>query len=274
MAKDEFELSDLREALSEEKKSKRLCELPDEFYKDVREYLSELEDEIEDTGVRPGTHEDMLRKEFVRANNYVKELFHRRSQKIVSSSVHNVRGAGEEDVNRMTDREKELFRDLSGLLEEMKEEVFSGGYKRKPDKEEMVEEKSEGEEEKEEERVEKKQPDESVKQIDESMDEMKGEEKIDQTDEPVEQIEETIEPSQKEVETTGTTGEKEEKTQTDEETVDVGTEEILVHVIDDVPAFVDIDAAYDLKKEDVVTLREDLADILINRDLARKIELS
>ncbi len=50
-------------------------------------------------------------------------------------------------------------------------------------------------------------------------------------------------------------------------------EELLVHIIDDVPPFVDVNTSYDLKKEDVVTLHEEIANVLIERGKARKVKL-
>ncbi len=50
--------------------------------------------------------------------------------------------------------------------------------------------------------------------------------------------------------------------------------EVLIHITDDIPPFVDLDSrTYTLQKEDVVTLREDVASLLISRGKARKIEL-
>ncbi len=55
--------------------------------------------------------------------------------------------------------------------------------------------------------------------------------------------------------------------------VDVDAGEVLIHVIEDMPAFIDIETTYDLKKEDVVTLREDIANVLISKGKARKVVL-
>ena len=53
-----------------------------------------------------------------------------------------------------------------------------------------------------------------------------------------------------------------------------GKGEILIHVTDDVPSFVDQEVTHHLKREDVVTLKEELANVLISRGMARKVDLS
>lgn len=50
-------------------------------------------------------------------------------------------------------------------------------------------------------------------------------------------------------------------------------EELLVYILEDVPPFVDMDNTYDLEKEDVVTLEESIAQVLIERGKARKVKL-
>ncbi len=65
-----------------------------------------------------------------------------------------------------------------------------------------------------------------------------------------------------------------DKINSDEEGEQGSKNEVLVYITQDVPAFVDMEHTYELNKEDVVTLREKAADILISRGFARKVELA
>ena len=47
---------------------------------------------------------------------------------------------------------------------------------------------------------------------------------------------------------------------------------VVVHVLDDLPAFAGIDAKYTLRKEDVVTLPRAIAKVLIDRGKVRVVQ--
>ncbi|MFO7793301.1 MAG: hypothetical protein R6W73_10060 [Candidatus Saliniplasma sp.] len=259
MPEDEFKISDLREVLLRERNSKQLTEIPEGFYRRLREYLNELEDEIEEVGFPSDSRSKALHREYSRAKNYAEDLFSRRSQKVALASVHHVAGSKKVNTSSMTTREEKLFYDIVALLEEMEEELFFGGYKRdvKPEKEKVSDEE-----------VEKpgKTP-EKTREKETSVDEVTDEGEMEDKEKRKENKEKGKADVSKPI--------NESPIQEDDSIKDIDEipSEILIHVIEKVPPFVDMDATYDLKKEDVVTLREDIANVLIKRGKARKIEL-
>lgn len=261
MPEDEFKISDLREALLHERNSKQLTDLLEGFYQRLREYLDELEEEVEEVGFPSDSRSKALHREYSKAKNYAEDLFSRRSQKVALAAVHYVGGSKKVDTENMTSREEKLFYDLVDLLEEMEEELFFGGYKRevKPEEDELsgtVNEKST--------QKSKEAPPQKTQNTEASVNREKDDEE-----------KEVWEESKEGVEEDGVQKETEESIQEVEfkGVAEKSPSEILIHVIEKVPPFVDMDATYDLKKEDVVTLREDIADVLIKRGKARKIEL-
>ena len=256
MPEDEFKISDLREALLHERNSKQLAEIRPVFYRLLRDYLNELEKEIEEVGFPSDSRSKALHREFNKAKNYAEDLFSRRAQKVALAAVHHVSGSKKVDTDSMTIREEKFYNDMIDLLEEMEDELFFGGYKREVESEkEKVDKKEEASEPSQKEPV--KEPEEESIDKEKSIDKKKKE--PDKTEVP----EKVPEPSSEEIspvdETEGSTCEK--------------PTEILIHVTEKIPPFVDMDATYDLKKEDVVTLREDIANVLIKRGKARKIVL-
>ncbi len=246
MPEEEFKLSNLREALLNERDSKQLMDIKEDFYKRLRGYLNDLENEIDEIGLPSDSRSKALHREYDRAKNYADDLFSRRAQKISLAAVHYVAGSNKIDLESMTKREEKLFHDMVDLLEGMEEEIFFGGYKRELEEEKDVHDK---------------------KVLETKKTNKKG---------PVKEKKETDHiTSKKEKESTITEKEsslKEEKYSSSEyPKKDIS--EILIHVKDDVPPFVDMDATYNLKKEDVVTLRNDIAKVLIKRKKARKIKL-
>lgn len=250
MPEDEFKISDLREALIHERNSKQLTDISHEFYRRLREYLNELKEEIKDVGFPSDSRSKALHREYSRAKNYAEDLFSRRAQKVALSAVHHVSGSKKVDTDSMTSREVKLFDDMNDLLEEMEDELFFGGYKRevKPEKEDSS-------------RVEK---------VDETT-EKEPEKEISPDEEEVTEKAEIQEEVKAEVSEELKEKSIDESSSMDEE--DGSSAEILVHVVEKIPPFVDMDATYDLRKEDVVTLREDIANVLIKRGKARKIVL-
>ncbi len=247
MPEDEFKISDLREALLQERNSKQLTKIKDSFYRRLRQYLKELEEEVEELGFPSDSRSKAVHREYSKAKNHAEDLFSRRAQKVALASVHYSSGSKKVDTDNMTKREEKLFFDMVDLIEEMEEEIFFGGYKRevKPKKEDKkVDEvvKNSDKKEPKKERV----PSNEDTGADEFSKEKKSAEKLSEisSDEISSKVSSGGSPS-----------------------------EILIHVIEKIPPFVDMDATYDLKKEDVVTLREDIANVLINRGKARKIVL-
>ncbi len=252
MPEDEFEISDLREALLQERNTKQLTEIRHGFYRKLREYLKEIKKEVEEVGFPSDSRSKALHREYNRAKNHADDLFSRRTQKVALAAVHHVSGSTKVDTDNMTDREEEFFYDVVDLLEEMEDELFFGGYKR-----EVTSEEEKVDEEKKVSKTTKEEP-----VIDSSLSDEEVKDKIEHTE--AKGIEE---------ETNGQSFDKKSFVEDLNETSKEKPMEILIHVVEKIPPFVDMDATYDLKKEDVVTLREDIASVLIKRGKARKIEL-
>ncbi len=222
MAEKDFQLQTLLNALEDEKSSKTLTHLEQDFYPNLREYLSELKDKLEDMGASTSSENERLRREYFKAKKIAERLFILRIKKISLSSLHQFSGVEKVKMDRMTDREGEFFNDMKILLKNIREEVFYGGYRRQASDEESPKE-------------------EKIQEMQES----KKPEKIPQ-----------------------------EKEEIQEAPGDLEKGEVLIHVIEDMPAFVDLETTYNLKKEDVVTLREDIANVLISKGKARKVVLN
>ncbi|MFW5928210.1 MAG: hypothetical protein ACOCSL_03320 [Thermoplasmatota archaeon] len=237
---EDFNYDDLVNARDSEASSKQLCEIPDDFYDELREYIQELEERVSEIDFPHNKKEKFLYKEYKQVKNLADDFFKKRQKKIVLAAYHHSLG---ESVNtgRMLDREKELYKDISNLLQELKEEVFFGGYKRKASKSDKIKEEREIEQD-----IIEDEPRPEIR-------DKELEEKSVVTEEEIDE---------KKSETEGSLSE-------DMESYD----EVLIHVIEDIPPFIDLETSYELKKEDVVTLREDIANVLIERGKARKIKL-
>ncbi len=278
MADDEYQLSDLVNALEDEKSAEGLCPLMDTFYRGMREYLDELEEEANDIGLPSNTEEEMIKREYTKAKRRAEALLNWRIKKIALAAVHEVSGAGKVSENKMTDREHELFQDTVKILREMKDEIFTGGYKRSVEEAEEKEVTSEKEdvstnEERDEERDE--EVDEDV-EVDRDVEEEKSEKGTEPSEQQYIEEERPVHAEEERGEQKEAKEDKGKEKEVKEKKIDIDdpSEELLVHVIEDVPPFVDLDTSYDLKKEDVVTLSEEIAEVLIDREKVRKIELS
>ena len=238
---EDFNYDDLVNARDSEASSKQLCEIPDNFYDDLREYMQELEESVSEIAFPHNKKEKLLYKEYKQVKKLADDFFKKRQKKIVLAAYHHSLGESV-GTSKMLDREKELYKDISNLLQELKEEIFFGGYKRKASKSDKIKEKREVEE-----------------KIMESEPESKVSEK------------EIEEPKTAEIEEDKTLEKSEKKKSLSEDMESY--DEVLIHVTEDIPPFIDLKTSYKLKKEDVVTLREDIANVLIERGKARKIKL-
>ncbi len=221
MSKEEFQFQDLVDALEREKGSRTLEELEDDFFSDMRHFISTLEEEVSQNSQDINAFSKMGFDQLLKAKSMSDSLINLRLKKISIAAVHQQMGVKKVDTEYMTHREKELFNDIKDLLSEAKGELIAGEYRRKT--------------------REKTTPKSQKKPIEKAKEEL---------------------PEEK------TTPKVQEKVQNE-----VG-EELLVHIVEDVPTFVDMETTYSLKKEDVVTLRLDLAKVLISRGLARKVDFS
>lgn len=215
MAHDEFQFQDLVDALEMERGSKTITKIDRDFFKEMREFILELEEEVTKNSQNINTLDRIGLDHLLKAKKMAEDLLNRRLKKIALAAVHQQMGIEKVNTSNMTERENELFHDIKDLLDETKGELRDGGYRRQ--KREVVAEPP-----------------------------------------PVAVQEEKEEKPKKAV-----------KLSPDDK-----LEEILVHVVDDVPTFVDMETTYTLKKEDVVTLRADLAKVLISRGLAREVVLT
>ncbi len=209
MSDDEFQFQDLVDTLEREKAAKTIQDLDDDFFRNMREFIRELEGEVNQRTQDINTLDKVGFDQLMNARKMSKHLINVRLKKILLAAVHLQMGVKKVNTNAMTNRENELFNDVKDLLEEAKGELKEGEYRRVKKEEE---------------------PPAPVK--------------------------------------------KKKKPEVSETKVGESQEEILVHVTEDVPTFVDMETTYTLKKEDVVTLGVYLANVLIKKELAKKVDLN
>lgn len=248
MADDELTYEEVLDVWEREKGSEQPCALPENFYQKLREYIQDLEKKTEDIGLSPSDkREKRLQKQYAKVKKIADLFFKKRQKKIILAAYHQSLGQSVNTSN-LIDRELQLLNEVSNLLKELKNMVFLGEYKRKP----------------------KETRDESTEKS--SKDEKENVEEDEKIEDEVKEstAEEGVVEKKAQGENEGEMSEQLEKTMRHEAEAH---EELLIHIIDDVPSFVDLDATYDLTKEDVVTLNEDIAKVLIERGKARKIKL-
>lgn len=251
MADDDLTYEDVIDVWEREKEAKLPCTLPNNFYERLRKYIRELESEVEEIDVPPKDKRGRrIQKQYERVQKIAELFFKERQKKIVLAAYHKSIGKTVSAEN-LVEAELELLEEISEKLEELKSQIFLGEYKRKPEKKELQDK----------ERTEKKTI-ESEAPSGEKIENVTGgqtqtEKETVQSESPVEgPVDESIDS-------------EEDRLSPDLE----GQDEILIHITEDVPSFVDMNVTYDLEKEDVLTLREDLAEVLIERGKARKIKL-
>ncbi len=241
MADDDLGYDDVIDVWEREKDTTQPCALPENFYQRLRGYIQELEEKTKDIETPPkNKRERMVQKQYERVLKIADHFFKERQKKIVLAAYH--RSLGEEvNTENLLDRELELLDDISSLLKELKDLMFYGEYKRK----------TKGEVKHEEEKPEGTEKTEEGKATEEKESEVEKEEETTST-------EAKKKPTEK-----GKGLEAEMKAH----------EEVLVYILEDIPPFVDMDSNYELSKEDVVTLQENIARVLIEREKARKVKL-
>ncbi|MEF8831912.1 MAG: hypothetical protein V5A66_00150 [Candidatus Thermoplasmatota archaeon] len=252
MADDDLSYEDVIDVWEREKEAKLPCALPNNFYERLRKYIRDLETKVEDIDVPPkDKRERRVQKQYERVQKIAELFFKERQKKIVLAAYHKSMGKTVSAEN-LVEAELELLEEISGSLEELKNQIFLREYKRKPEKKES----------KEKERTEEK----TVESEPSS-----PEEKIEDVTRDQTQTKEDLGPSESPVEEAANESEvsRDDRLSPDLE----GQDEILIHITEDIPSFVDMNVTYDLEKEDVLTLREDLAEVLIERGKARKIKL-
>ncbi len=258
MADDDLNYEDVIDVWEREKEAKLPCTLPNNFYERLRRYIQDLEREVEDIDIPPKDKRGRrIQKQYQRVKKISDLFFKERQKKIVRTAYHRSLGKTIEAEN-LVDPELDLLEEISTLLDDFRNQVFLGEYKRKTTE---VEESGVSD----------------VEEADEAEEEVEQEGVIDTSTEEKEIKSQSRSPQTASKESDSFPDE-DRKAEDEELSPDLspdveGQDEILVHITQDVPSFVDIDATYDLEKEDVLTLREDLAKVLIERDKARKIKL-
>ncbi len=238
MSDDDLSYEDVIDVWEREKEAKLPCTLPNKFYERLRRYIRDLESEVEDIELPPkNKRARRVQKQYERVKKISELFFKERQKKIVLAAYHKSMGKTVSAEN-LVDAELELLEEISTLLKELKNEVFLGEYKRKPKRKA-------------------------------SREKDRKEEKIEETTKSETVTKEDFTVSESQVE-----GDKDIVSEEDSLSADLeGQDEILIHITEDVPSFVDMNVTYDLQKEEVLTLREDLAEVLIERGKARKIKL-
>ncbi len=251
MADDDLSYEDVIDVWEREKEAKLPCKLPNNFYERLRGYIRDLESEVEDIDVPPKDKRGRrVQKQYQRVQKIAELFFKERQKKIVLAAYHKSIGKTVSAEN-LVEEELELLEEISEKLEELKNQIFLGEYKRKPEKKESKE---------------KEQTEEKTLES-----ELSSEEKIEDVTREQTQTEEDAGQSESPVEEAvdESVDSRDDRLSPDLE----GQDEILIHITEDVPSFVDMNVTYNLEKEDVLTLREDLAEVLIERGKARKIKL-
>ncbi len=271
MAEDEFDYDDLVNARDAEASSKQLSSIPDDFYEDLRRYIQDLDERVSEIGLPETKRERLVHKEFKQVKKIADDFFKKRQRKIVLAAYHDSLGENV-DMSRMVDRELDLFENITSLLKELKEEVFFGGYKRKaPSKKEVSEE----EKEKTVEEDVEQGLEEGLKKKTSDTEELETGEKTETIDIREEEGGEKKEKEKKEESEGGTEKtieeEIEEKKKDTEEPESF--DELLIRITEDMSPFIGLRDTYELRKEDVLTMREDLANVLIERGKAEKVKL-
>lgn len=261
MPDDELGYDDVIDVWEREKDASQPCALPKNFYQRLRGYIQELEEKNKDIETPPkNKRERMVQKQYERVLKITDHFFKERQKKIVLAAYH--RSLGEEvNTENLLDRELELLDDISSKLKELKDLMFYGEYKRRAKDEvkpEDEKEKLEGTERTDKEKSSKEKDKGAKKGGKEGVEERKVE-KITSSSEGGESLPE---------EEKGKGKEKGKRLESEIE----AHEEVLVYILEDIPPFVDVDSNYDLRKEDVVTLQENIAQVLIERGKARKVK--
>jgi DNA replication factor GINS len=121
----------LREIQYNERKSEKLYELDDSFYKSVDEYFD-----------RKGPKDDLVELEMRNAKNILKDILDRRERKILNNALTAVRSGMRIDTREMTKREEQVFKDVVKIIKKHRELSMKQNkpVKKVEKKEEIVEE--------------------------------------------------------------------------------------------------------------------------------------
>lgn len=239
-----------------EKKNEKLQELPGDFFKTCVEWINRKQKRFEEG------NDTALLKEIENVKSIVSDIFERRRKKILLLALHSVRS--KKVSKNLLPEEEEFFeitvKDLRELEENLLERVLEGKEPDSSSSEEKTAEEDIQEEDIEEGDEEKGTGKKSEEKIEE------GEEEGDEAE--VEDVE---------TRSLGSSDSEEEKAEEGSEEVDVESTDgqRLVRIMERVERFVatDDNEYGPLKEGDLVTLPEDVADLLIEKDKAEESEI-
>jgi len=220
-----------------ERDNKQLQKLPEDFYQSCAEWMKRKEKIYEET------KDPMIIKEIENVMTIIKDILDRRERKLLLLAMHSVRGNAV--PQNLLPFEAKHFDIIVEHLREMREGILSqikgtgeeksGEEKKEEPKEEEPEEKTE--DIKKEEKVVEKEAEEETKKEEEVAEELKKDEKL---------------PKIKQID-----GFK------------------LVRILDEIPQFLGTDGRIygPFKPEDLVTLEEKVADLIINKNKAEPVNI-
>ncbi|MFP4116471.1 MAG: hypothetical protein ACLFQ8_01880 [Candidatus Aenigmatarchaeota archaeon] len=249
-----------------EKKNEKLQELPDDFFRTCVQWINRKEEKFEES------RDSALMREIENVKSIVKDIFERRRKKILILALHSVRS--KKVSKNLLPEEEEFFERTVKNLRQLEENLLERVLKGEEPKEATEEEESKEE-------VNKDERSEKSEEVEEERDaENKGSEEVEEKEGQSEREEEVTEVEQKEGpgEPEEETAEEGEKVKTrklgEEEQMEVETSEgqKLLRITDQVERFVATDENEygPLEEGDIVTLPEDVAKLLIEKDKAKE----
>jgi len=123
----EVRYAELRDVFREEEEKESLVRIPNNFYLQVRDYLSKMEIYIKSKDICE-LEEDLNWKEWVNARATLKNLVLLRKKKIIDCAIRKI------EVKNMTDEERELYEKVKKAAEEFDKKVFEENGKKVEEK--------------------------------------------------------------------------------------------------------------------------------------------
>ncbi|RZN62600.1 MAG: hypothetical protein EF811_02490 [Methanonatronarchaeia archaeon] len=223
----------LRDIQQKENMSEELLKLNSDFYRNTEKYLEQLLQEIER---QDGRAETLLKDEFDSAIKVIENIFHRRIGKTIALTTRYIQNE-EPDTKKMLPIEKEIYRSVCSELEEAKNQVMQ----------EIHPEKTHQKTEKPRENQETQQKQQTQQKNSQTKQNNKKTARKPEKQHPDEETEKTFNNSQHSY--------------------------TVVRILDSFPRFVSSDhRTHHLKKEDIVCIPNNDAEVLMERKIANKIK--
>jgi len=125
IADSDFSIDDVADKWGEVSSSNELVDLPDNFYKEGADYLESLEDAIENAGKSNDKEQKRLVKLYTQTNDMLSRILKKRQRKILEG-VHHSLIDQEVDLDKLTEREREVFNRLLEEMEDLTHEKLFG----------------------------------------------------------------------------------------------------------------------------------------------------